>query len=135
MANIPPQENWFSISTFNVATTAVGTNLIEYTCPVNRCANITGWLYQEDYNGSTIGLYFMGKGFTSPMGVDRSIIVAHASSDLYAGPYHNMQDLRLGPGDMVAVKTITEGGGSWSLSIFVREIGPCSNNMGSWTES
>jgi len=134
MANIPPQENWFSKSVYNVATAVAHEDLVSYTCPNNRCANITGWAYEEEYNGSTVGLFFLGKGHGSTTGIDHKIVIAHAASDLYAGPYHNMQSLRLGPGDKVAIKTITHGGGSWSLSIFIREIGPCSNNMGSWTE-
>ena len=142
MANIPPQENWFSVAELGVAATSGGTVLLTYDCPKNRCAQITGWAWDETgSSGSTVGIYYSGKDATGVSGPGtplKAILIAQNNDDPTSSAYYptkNGLHILMGPGDQLTCRVVTGTlGATWDVGFFVREIGPASGNMGSWTE-
>lgn len=140
MANIPPQENWFTISAKGATANSAGTVLGNqtYTCPRNRNAIITSWYFDEIADGSTIVACYSPVGATTaPGALDYYVQVGppqyyDPSAPGYTG--WNALNLNLGPGDQFFIGvTVSDGSASWDSCFSVREIGPSSGNMGEST--
>ena len=142
MANIPPQENWFTHSqrALNVATSNAIFGVCDYTCPPNRCAEITSVWYEEiSGSGATLGFCFAGKGATTaPGALPYHTVVLKFESSGTSDYYEKGRPIsvRLGPGDQVFIGVLTGASMTqWTAGFSVREIGPASTNLGEWAES
>lgn len=135
MANIPPQENWFTYAQRTVsASSGVILGNLDYTCPRNRCAVITSWWYDEGSDGATLVACFSGAGaYEAPGALPYNTIIQTTADDSVYYPGRRALDVLLGPKDRFFIGC-SSGMGTWAAGFSVREIGPCNNNMGSWTE-
>ena len=135
MANIPPQENWFTIAEKGADAGSMNAILLSYTCPNNRCAEIKSWAFDEATGSSSVQARFAGKGHT--VGYQYSIPCSPPmNADMAATDgNHRLLNVLLGPGDtFFIVVTAAMGAGTWDVAFSVREIGPANGNMGSWAE-
>lgn len=140
MANIPPQENWFTIACKGQAANTAGEILGNqtYTCPDNRNAIIVSWYADEITDGATLQAGFTAKGgMTAPGALPYHVRVGpNIYSDITTPGYYgqNLINVLLGPGDTFFIGVFSsDGSAAWDSCFSVREIGPANNNMGAAT--